>query len=240
MGPAATDLSAARRAVPAGFDRIARWYDTLAAISPGYARHLRLSARRLALPPGARILDLCCGTGLSTAALRAVYPTAALDGLDASPEMLARARRRGLPAPARFVLGDAMDPAAAGLPGPYDGVLMAYGIRNVPDADGALRQLRRVLRPGGTVCFHEFSVADSRRARLLWNALLFGVVIPYGALTTPGSGLYRYLRRSVLAFDGVRAFEERLRRAGFDDVRTEPMDLWARGIVHSFLARRPG
>jgi len=76
-------------------------------------------------------------------------------------------------------------------------------------------------------------------SRLVWNAVSLGVVIPLGRLTVPRSDLHRYLRRSVLEFDGVRAFEERLRRAGFVDVRTEPLWGWSRGIVHSFLGRRP-
>jgi hypothetical protein len=66
------------------------------------------------------------------------------------------------------------------------------------------------------------------------------VIVPLGAAATGSGELFRYLRRSVLAFDGVRAFEARLRRAGFDDVTTQGMDGWQRGIVHSFLARRRG
>ena len=61
-----------------------------------------------------------------------------------------------------------------------------------------------------------------------------------GLITAPRSDIYRYLRRSVLEFDGVSAFERRLRRHGFTHVRTEPVDGWQRGIVHSFYARRPG
>jgi hypothetical protein len=51
--------------------------------------------------------------------------------------------------------------------------------------------------------------------------------------------IWSYLRRSVNRFDGVHTFERRLARHGFSDVRTEPMNGWQRGIVHSFLARRP-
>ena len=58
-------------------------------------------------------------------------------------------------------------------------------------------------------------------------------------MTSPGAPIYRYLRRSVLDFDGVARFEQRLRDSGFVDVRTEPAEGWVRGIVHSFLARRP-
>ncbi len=226
--------------MPEAFDdRVARRYDLLCALNPGYAKHLAWSARRLALPPRARALDLCCGTGLSTAALVATYPDAEVTGLDASDGMLAVARGKRALAGVEFVAGDAMDPAAAGAGGPFDGVLMAYGIRNVPDPDRCLARVRDILRPGGAICFHEYSVADSRAARAVWSAVSRGVIVPLGALATGSGELFRYLYKSVLAFDGVRAFEDRLRRAGFADVRTETMDGWQRGIVHSFLARRP-
>jgi len=218
---------------------VARRYDLLCALNPGYTAHLRQSARRLAIAPGARVLDLCCGTGLSTTALVREAPGAAVVALDASPGMLAVARGKPALAGVRFVLGDAMDPAASGCAGPYDAVFMAYGIRNVPDRDLCLTRVRDLLRPGGAVCFHEYSVADSPGARAVWRAVSAGVIVPLGALATGSAGLFRYLRQSVLEFDGVRAFEDRLRRAGFADVVTYPMGGWQRGIVHSFVARRP-
>jgi len=239
MTDATDPLAAQKRDVPREFDRIANRYDFLSRLNPGYYRQLRLSARRLDLAPDALVLDLCCGSGLSTSALRKEYPAAELHGLDASAGMLARARRRTVGGRIRFVEGDAMNPAAAGLGGPYDGILMAYGIRNLPDRDLALERIRQLLKPGGVICFHEYSVADSRLSRLVWNAVSLGVIIPFGAVTSPGTDIYRYLRRSVLEFDGVRAFEQRLRRVGFTDVRTEPMGGWSRGVLHSFLARRP-
>ncbi|MCB9568851.1 MAG: class I SAM-dependent methyltransferase [Myxococcales bacterium] len=228
-----------KRRVPDAFDRVARRYDLLTGLNPGYRRHLRMSAERLHLAADAAILDLCCGTGLSTAALRRVYPRATITALDASPGMLEVAAKKPWASEVRWLCGDAMDPAAAGAVGPFDGILMAYGIRNVPDADACLARLLGLLAPGGAICFHEYSVRDSRWARTIWNLVAGGIIIPSGALTSPGSPIYRYLRRSVLDFDGVRAFEARLARAGFTDVHTEPMDGWQRGVVHSFLARRP-
>lgn len=227
-----------KQVVPTKFNGVAATYDRLTAANPGYHRHLTLSARRLGLPPRARILDLCCGTGASTAALRAVYPDAEIVGLDASAGMLERAR--GKPdLRATFVQGDATEPQAV-VQGSFDGVLMAYGIRNLPDADRGLANLRHVLKPGAPVCFHEYSVADSTTSTALWNAVCWGVIIPFGLVTSPSSDIYRYLRRSVVAFDGVGAFEQRLRAAGFEGVHTLPMDGWQKGILHSFLARAPG
>lgn len=231
--------SLAKSGVPAEFDRVARAYDRLTGLNPGYHRHLRLSARRLALPHGGHVLDLCCGTGASTTALLEAHPSAAITAADASEGMLDVARAR-IPADrARFVAADAMDPAADGVTGPFDGVFMAYGIRNVPDADACLHRLLELLRPGGHALFHEYSVADSLRARAVWNAVSLGVIIPGGFLISGTTRLFRYLRRSVLEFDGVRSFQARLERAGFTDVRTQPMDGWQKGVVHSFLARRP-
>lgn len=229
-----------KRRVPGEFNRIAGTYDLLTGKNPGYRQHLSVSAARLGLGPGARVLDLCCGTGLSTEALAGVYPEADITALDASPGMLEVARRKSLADRVDFLLGDAMDPAATdGIEGPYDAILMAYGIRNMPDADLCLGRLRELLAPGGVICFHEYSVRDSSLSRALWNAVSFGLIIPGGLVTAGSTKIYRYLRQSVVDFDGVRAFEARLERAGFEGVRTLPMDGWQRGILHSFLARSP-
>ncbi|MFT5353099.1 MAG: ubiquinone/menaquinone biosynthesis C-methylase UbiE [Polyangiales bacterium] len=232
-----TPLTAAKTQVPQAFNGVSKSYDWLTGLNPGYKKHLRWSAERLSAPAGARLLDLCCGTGLSTEALRDTYSDAAITGLDASEGMLARARRKSLGA--SYVLGDATDPAALGCDGPYDGILMAYGIRNVPNADLCLRNLIQILKPGGRIVFHEYSVADSALRKGIWNAVSLAIVRPGGLITAPKSNIYSYLQRSVNEFDGVRAFESRLGRAGFVNIRTEGMDGWQTGIVHSFIAERP-
>ena len=234
-----TSLTGEKRQVPRGFDRIAPTYDRLVDLNPGYHRHLRRSAERLGLCARApRLLDLCCGTGASTLALRRVYPEASIVGVDASSGMLRVAREKRALAEVDFVEGDATDPSAV-VSGPFDGVLMAYGIRNLPDPDRALGNLLTLLSPGGRVVFHEYSVADSLRGRLLFDLVCWSVIVPGGVLSGGGSGMYRYLRRSVREFDGVRAFERRLRAAGFENVWTGEMDGWQRGIVHSFVAQAP-
>jgi ubiquinone/menaquinone biosynthesis C-methylase UbiE len=241
-----------KREVPSDFDATAGTYDVLVSRNPGYLDHLRRSADRLALTqPRARILDLCCGTGLSTAAVRAAWPHATIVGLDASAGMLDAARVKPALHDVSWVLGDASDPApaleAAGVPGPYDAVLMAYGIRNLPDPDTALARIHGLLAPGAPICFHEYSVRGNPRSIGTWTSVAWLIIIPSGGWANRRLGLrratriYRYLWRSVLDFDSVDQFEARLRRAGFVDVRTEPMDGWQRGIVHSFIARRaPG
>lgn len=239
VAPAPQPFDERKRSVPRDFDRVAPTYDLLTGANPGYRAHLVASARRLELPRGARVLDLCCGTGASTDAILRVRPDAEVVALDASEGMLALARAKPSLRGTRFVLGDASDPRAAGVKGPFDGVLMAYGIRNLPEPDRALQRVRALLRPGARAVFHEYSVADSFLARRVWDLVCFGIIVPGGLLTSGSTRIYRYLHESVREFDGVRAFEARLRRAGFVDVRTEPMDGWQRGIVHSFVGRRP-
>lgn len=223
--------------VPSDFDKVAGSYDFFTALNPGYRKHLEWSAKRLELSPTAKILDLCCGTGLSTQAIFAMYPKASITGLDASAGMLAVAKKKLFALHVNWVLGDAMDPAAVGVTGPFDGILMAYGIRNVPDADLCLQRLHGLLAPGGKICFHEYSVKDSVKSRAVWNVVTNGIIIP-GGIFSGGTKIYKYLRDSVKGFDGVRAFEQRLLRAGFVNVRTESMDGWQKGIVHSFIAER--
>lgn len=226
--------------VPAMFDRVAQGYDQLTGLNPGYQRHLDISARRLELGPEPRVLDLCCGTGASVEAILRARPDAHVVGLDASAGMLAVARQKNLGPNVALVLGDAMDPASAGVEGPFDGILMAYGIRNMREPDRCLARIRELLRPGGRLCLHEYSLAGSVRSRLVWNAVTLGVIVPMGLALTREAGIYRYLRRSVLDFDSVAELEDRMRRAGFREVHSEPMDGWQRGVVHSFLGRRPG
>jgi ubiquinone/menaquinone biosynthesis C-methylase UbiE len=231
--------------VPAGFDAAAEHYDLMVRLNPGYHRHLRMSAARLELPTDVplRLLDLGCGTGASTAALVRAYPRAEVVGVDASAGMVAAARAKRWPGHVRFVHARAEEVTEAlhreGIGPRFDGVLAAYLVRNVTDPDGVLRAVRDLLEPGGRLAVHEYSVADSAWARVRWRAVCRGVVVPLAWLVSRDTTLYRYLETSVLRFDGVDAFQRRLRRAGFTDVHTRPVTGWQRGIVHTFLAAAP-
>ena len=220
------------------FDHVAARYDTLQHFNPGYRSDLLRSARRLAAPADGHILDVCCGTGLSTAALREVYPAAQITGVDISAGMLATARKKPELRAVRFIAGDAMELEQCGAQGPYDGILMAYGIRNVPDPDLCLTRLRERLKPGARIVFHEYSVAGSLVSRAVWNTVAAAVIVPLGAAFTGSGELFRYLRKSVNEFDSIEQFERRLGSAGFVQVRAEPMAGWRRGIVHSVIAER--
>ncbi|MDQ4085829.1 MAG: class I SAM-dependent methyltransferase [Actinomycetota bacterium] len=240
------DPGADRVTVPERFDTVASHYDLLVHLNPGYHRHLRLSARRLSLECSThrlRLLDVGCGTGASTAALLHVYPDAEVVGIDASAGMIAAARAKPWPAGVRFVHARAEDlttalERAAVRPG-FDGALAAYLVRNVTHREGLLGALRDALMPGGRLAVHEYSVADSRWARLRWRIVCRGVIMPLAWAVSGDTSLYRYLERSVLGFDGVRAFERQMRGVGFTDVHTLPVGGWQRGIAHTFLATVP-
>src|SRR5207302_8077030 len=93
--------------------------------------------------PGDRVLDACCGTGdLAIAAKRA---GAGVTGLDFSERMLERARRKS--AAVEWVEGDLLVLPFEG--GSFDAATVGFGVRNVADLERSLRELRRVLRPGG-------------------------------------------------------------------------------------------
>ena len=231
-----------RETIPDAFDAGAFAYDRLVSANPGYHKHLWLSAQRMRLPGagrGLRLLDAGCGTGASTAALLAAAPHAEIVAVDASGAMLERARAKRWPPSVTFVHTPIERLAPAGVHGPFDGILAAYLIRNVADPDAVLRDLRGLLRPGGTLAVHEYSVADSAAARAVWQAVCTAVIIPAGRVLSGDAALYRYLRRSVAGFDGAARFRRRLRDAGFTGVHSETVPGWQRGIVHTFLASRP-
>lgn len=228
--------------VPGAFDVGAHAYDKLVGANPGYHDHLRISARRMRIPDGGRglrLLDAGCGTGASTAALLEAAPHAEIVAVDASAGMLAEASVKPWPDSVRFVHSPIEKIADAGVDGPFDGIFAAYLLRNLSDPDAQLRTFRELLRPGGILAVHEYSVRDSRGATAIWNAVCWGIIIPSGWRQTRDTALYRHLWRSVNNFDGAAAFQRRLTAAGFSGVHSETMPGWQRDIVHTFLAEAP-
>ncbi|MEU3145825.1 methyltransferase domain-containing protein [Streptomyces sp. NPDC006999] len=220
------------------FDHASRTYDRLTALNPGYRTDLLRSARRLRLPragAGLHVLDLGCGTGASTQALLRAAPRARITAVDASSGMLRRARAKPWPARVRFHHLTAEEMAREEKE-PYDAVFAAYLFRNVTDPDAVLTSVRSLLRPGGRLAVHEYSLSGSAAHRALWTTVCQGMIIPAGALSGNGA-LYRHLWRSVIDFDTVPAFTARLTSTGFTDVRAVPVAGWQTGIVHTFLAR---
>ncbi len=241
---AAADLSDA-------FSEAATRYDRMVSLNPGYHRHLRTAAEALleTLDPHRplRLVDLGCGSGASTRALLAAARDAgaevAVTGVDASAGMLAQARAKRWPAGVDFHEGRAQDVGthreAWGLTEPADGVLAAYLFRNVDERDEVLADVRALLSPGGTLVVQEYSVAGSPRASAVWTLVSWVVVIPLSWITSRRTRLYRYLWRSVRAFDAVPTFTARLQAAGFVDVEVRTVPGWQHGILHTFRARTP-
>jgi ubiquinone/menaquinone biosynthesis C-methylase UbiE len=231
-----------RQAVPTAFDAGAAAYDRMVGANPGYHEHLRMSVRRMRIPNhgrGMRLLDAGCGTGASTAALLAAAPHAEIVAVDASEGMLREAQAKAWPSSVRFVKGRIEDLADLGVEGPFDGILAAYLVRNLPDPDAQLRRFLDLLVRGGTLAVHEYSVRDSRAAVWTWTSVCWGIIIPWGWRHTRDTVLYRHLWRSVLTFDGATRFRRRLSEAGFVGVHSKTVPGWQHNIVHTFLATKP-
>ena len=243
--------------VSRAFDQAAPRYDLMVGLNPGYHDHLRSAAEALverlpaagpgAQPNEARLADLGCGSGASTRALvQAAYAAGIrplVVGIDASAGMLEQARAKSWPPGVTFEVGMAEELAFAragwGLAGRVPGVLAAYLFRNVPERDMVLAAVFDLLADNGVLVIQEYSVSGSRLARAIWSLVCWSVVIPLGWLTSGRSGLYRYLWRSVLQFDSVQTFADRLHDAGFTEIEVRPASGWQRGILHTFRARKP-
>jgi ubiquinone/menaquinone biosynthesis C-methylase UbiE len=231
----------------AAFDRGASRYDLLVGLNPGYHRELRVAAEalvdRVGHHPGLRLIDLACGTGASTKALHRAAPDGTeVLGLDASHGMLEQAGRATWPASVKFcqaVAGE-LDVDALG-PGTYDGILTAYLFRNVPveGRDKAVAEVYELLAPGGWLVVQEYSVAGDAPARLVWDAVSRHIIIPLGVLLDGNHDLYHYLWQSVVEFDSVTRFADRLVAGGFERVALRTATGWQHGILHTFVARKP-
>lgn len=228
------------------FDRGAGHYDLMVALNPGYRRELRRAATALVERVGGdarlSLIDLACGSGASTAALVGAAPEGTeILGLDASSGMLAEAVRKQWPTGVSFeqAVAGALDLDAVGRA--RDGVLTCYLFRNVAPLtrDRAVTEVFHLLRPGGWLVVQEYSVAGDDRAARVWDAVCRAVIIPLGSVVDRDVDLYRYLWRSVRDFDSVPRFAHRLARAGFTDIAHRTASGWQRGILHTFVARKP-
>jgi demethylmenaquinone methyltransferase / 2-methoxy-6-polyprenyl-1,4-benzoquinol methylase len=208
------------------FDRIAPVYDVMNHVmTAGLDRRWRRLTVEETVRPGDRTLDACCGTG--DLAIAARSRAADVVGLDFSARMLERARRK---APdVEFVEGDMLalpfDDAS------FDSVTVGFGVRNVSDLEAGIRELRRVLRPGGRLGILE--ITTPRGALAPFYRVWFDRVVPLLGKVLPGGDAYTYLPASVRRFPAPDALRGLLEQHGFASVRYRT---FAGGIVALHVA----
>jgi demethylmenaquinone methyltransferase/2-methoxy-6-polyprenyl-1,4-benzoquinol methylase len=208
--------------VRAMFDRIAPVYDAMNRLmTAGLDRRWRALTAERVVHVGDRTLDAACGTGdLALACLRAGAATVV--GLDFSERMLERARRKS--DEIEWLRGDLLDLPFADAS--FDSATVGFGIRNVDDLPAALRELRRVLVPGGRLAVLEITRPAGPLAA--FYRLWFERLIPWIGRLLPGGAAYRYLPASVRRFPGPAELAGALAVAGFGEIRYR---LLAGGIV---------
>jgi demethylmenaquinone methyltransferase/2-methoxy-6-polyprenyl-1,4-benzoquinol methylase len=230
----ATDPQSSARAVREMFTSIAPRYDLLNHLLSFNIDRLwwRKTARTFAAilsRPEAQVLDLCCGTGDMTLALRrqAGKSSPRIMGADFSHAMLQRASHKAAATPLRWIEADALR-----LPFPnghFDLVTSAFGFRNLANYDAGLQEIIRILRPGG-----EFGILDFGEPEGLVGdcyRIYFNRVLPaIGTLISGVKGPYAYLPASVARFPAPEEMLQRIRQIGFREYSWTPYTLGIAGL----------
>jgi demethylmenaquinone methyltransferase/2-methoxy-6-polyprenyl-1,4-benzoquinol methylase len=171
---------------------------------------------------GDRVLDLAGGTGDIAALLsRIVGKQGRVMLTDINEAMLEVGRRRledrGIVGNVAYALVN-----AEALPfddNEFDAVTIAFGLRNVTDKDAALREMHRVLRPGGRALILEFSEVRHEPLKMVYDAWSFGVLPLLGKFVADDEDSYRYLAESIRKHPAQEELAQMMREAGFQDVR---------------------
>ena len=234
----ATDKASAARAVREMFTSIAPRYDLLNHVLSLNVDRMwwRRTARRfrhILTRSDARALDLCCGTGDMTFALRRAGKSAPqIFGADFSHAMLQRASAKSASLNPTQRIPAWIESDALNLPFPdghFDLVTSAFGFRNLADYDAGLREISRVLRPGG-----ECGILDFGEPKGLLGSLYrfyFKQVLPrIGTIISGVSGPYAYLPASVERFPAPQEMLVRMKNAGFSDVNWTPYTFGIAGL----------
>ena len=232
-GPSATfgyqdvDPAEKPRLVRGVFDRVARRYDLMNDLmSAGVHRLWKdATAARLNPQPGETIVDCAGGTGdmarrFSRMARRAQLRRGGDDArvlvVDYNAEMIAAGREKGSEPEMAWSVGDAQRlplPAASA-----DAYVISFGIRNVTDVAAALREARRVLKPGGRFLCLEFSRPVVEPLQRAYDAFSFKVIPALGGLVAGDRESYQYLVESIRRFPDQRRFADMIGEAGFSRV----------------------
>ncbi len=231
----ALDERSAAQAVQQMFDEISPRYDLLNHVLSmnvdrlwwwRTARAFRSRLRRA----GARALDLCCGTGDMARALRKQAPSATVIGLDFSRGMLTRGRAKFAQHQISPIEGDALHLPFADQT--FDLVVSAFGFRNLANYDAGLREIYRVLRPGGEVGILDFSEPGGIFGKLY--SFYFRNVLPkIGTVISGVRGPYSYLPASVSRFPTPGEMIQRMQTAGYRNAHWQPYTFGIAGLYRA-------
>ena len=202
------------------FATIAYRYDFITGfLSYGQDRRWKAHLIRLArLERSDRVLDLACGTG--DLAFAAAGSAQRVVGLDVTLAMLQLARQRQT-APVQFVAGDMLE-----LPFPdqsFTVVTTGYGLRNVPDLQKSLTEIRRVLVPGGRLLSLDFNRPSNGIVRAVYLAYLTIVGAALGWVLHRDPDTYRYIPESIRRYPGAARVAQLIERSGFTEARVIPV-----------------
>jgi demethylmenaquinone methyltransferase/2-methoxy-6-polyprenyl-1,4-benzoquinol methylase len=216
------------------FATIADRYDFITRfLSYGQDRRWKRRLIRLAqLTTSDRVLDLACGTG--DLVFEAAPGVERAVGLDVTHRMVQLAARRREARGVQFVTGDMLS-----LPFPdatFDVVTTGYGLRNVPDLDGALREIHRVLVPGGRTLSLDFNRPENALVRTAYLSYLTVVGSALGLTLHGDPDTYRYIPESIRGYPGANGVARQMESLGFRDVRVVPV---LGGLMAIHVARRP-
>jgi len=221
------------------FDGISARYDLANTILSGFIDHVwRIkTVRRLYAPSYRRILDLCAGTlPLSFQLARAEGKSVV--ALDLSSQML-RVGRKKMGAKARGRIQGLICGAGERLPfksAAFDAAMVAFGVRNLEDLPGGLKEVCRVIRPGGRLVILEFSRPECPVISTAYKTYLFHVLPRVAGIISGDRSAYDYLARSIYEFWDRSELVAMLREAGFSSVRTQSLTF---GVVTIYCADKP-
>ncbi len=236
-----TKLTDKGRGIRDMFQNIAPQYDLLNRIlSFGIDRNWRkFAVRQLQIPENGRVLDIATGTGDVALTIAAKTPdSVVIIGEDFTQAMLLHGREK-IAASSYADRIKLVNAPCEAIPHPgnlFDGVTIAFGIRNVVDRHAGLREMYRVLKPGGRAVILEFSTPKSRLFRSLYYFYFRRILPTIGGLLSRRSA-YQYLPDSVLEFPSRDEFSGMMTNAGFDDVKAHDLTF---GIVTVYVGTCPG
>ncbi len=222
------------------FDQIAPRYDFMNRfLSAGTDIGWRRKAIRLFKNDGIKqLLDVATGTGdMAIMATRMLNPDK-VTGIDISPKMLEIGRKKiekeELGTKIELLAGDG---ETINFPDhSFDGVMVAFGIRNFEHLEKGLKEILRVLKPGGRLVVLEFSKPKMPGVKTLYN-LYMGLVAPKMAgLFRQNKKAYKYLNDSAKAFPDRQLFDDILKQSGYTDTSWKPLSL---GICCIYSGRKP-